>query len=252
MWVYERGTGRAFCTSTSNIAHENYFYALIDANGVIDIDSIEQFLANDVEGPANQIIDKLKMFQPITLDEKQQLARYVTYMYSRVPRYRERIKDSLPQIISERLSMLQNSSKLLKKGSLDPITNDDIDQRIEMVLKTAPDRLEQFLQLPHFYEPIYNVLMNMRWSFLVRQEPPYFLTSDNPFIFTEENGLGNEKAEIIFPLAKNVMLWATWKAKHKFIPITENIMEEVNKIVARNSTRFVFYCEDAEWVYKLV
>jgi hypothetical protein len=92
--------------------------------------------------------------------------------------------------------------------------------------------------------------MNMGWSFLVRQTPPYFLTSDNPFIFTERRGLGNEKAEIIFPVSRSVMLWATWKAKNKFIPLTENITQ-VNRFIARNSTRFVFYCEDVEWIHEL-
>jgi hypothetical protein len=252
VWVYKRGTKRAFCASTSNIAHENYFYALTDASGVTDTDSIEQFLANKVEGPANQVIDKLKMIQPIRLNEKQQLARYITYMYSRVPRYRERIKDNLPRVISERLSKLQKWSELVKDGKVasDPAT-DDIIRRIERVLKSSPDKLEQFISLPQFYGTIYNVLMNMGWSFLVRQEPPYFLTSDNPFIFTERRGLGNEKAEIIFPIAKNVMLWATWKDRNKFIPLNENI-NEVNKIIANNATRFVFYCEEAEWIYKLV
>jgi hypothetical protein len=92
----------------------------------------------------------------------------------------------------------------------------------------------------------------MNWTFLIRETPPYFLTSDNPFIFTERRGLGDEKAEIIFPVSKNVMLWATWKIRDQFLPLAENAIQDVNGFIAGNATRFVFYCEDAVWIYELL
>ena len=245
VWAFEKETKRGFCANTSRVAQERYFYAIKDERGNVDKDSIEQFLANNIEGPAVQVIDKLKRLLPITVDEKLQFAQYITYMFSRVPQYRERI--------SKRLSVFETRIKFAKdQQTISDTSNEDL-QTVERALKYAPDMLKQLLQLPHFFPEIFKALVNMNWAFLTRQEPPYFLTSDNPFIFTERRGLRNEKAEIIFPVSKNVLLWATWKIRDfQFRPLEGDKIQIVNKYIASYATRFLFYFENAAWIYDLL
>jgi hypothetical protein len=255
IWAFERHTKKRFCTSVANIAHENYFYAFRNENGVNDTDSVEQFLANRIEGPANLVINKLRRHETINREEKQQLALYVTLMYSRVPRYRERVKDNLPQVMSEQLSLLKAQLQSAKKQQLisEPFA-ESIFQAVENEFEFAKREPPTPFLLPKFYQVIFEVLINMQWTFLVRQESPYFLTSDNPFVFTERRGLGDEKAEIIFPVSKDVMLWATWKTGTDchFHPIEENVVQFANEFIAGNATRFVFYCEDAAWINEML
>jgi len=251
VWAFDRRSKKAFCASTLNIGHENYFYASKDIHGEIDTDSVETFLANSVEGPANPIIDKVRNIQPINKQEKSVLAKYMAYMLSRVPRYRERIKEKIPQFLEE---LKARTEIEIKKSNISQDSQNRILQTIERELSAALPNLPDGLKHPILHEDIFEILNDMNWLLLSRENSPYFLTCDNPFLFTERRGLLDSEAEIIFPISKSVALLATRNHNKDidYMPVEESFVQQVNKYVALNATRYVYYCEDVVWVHNLL
>jgi len=60
VWVYEKGGSLKFPSKIKNIAHETNYYS----------PEVEKYLANDIEGPANYVIKKIRDCKQITQSEK--------------------------------------------------------------------------------------------------------------------------------------------------------------------------------------
>ncbi len=45
----------------------------------------QQYLADEIEGPANKVLDKIRNREVISDDEKDQIAKYITIMLIRTP-----------------------------------------------------------------------------------------------------------------------------------------------------------------------
>lgn len=82
IWVYEKGSNRKFRTAIKTVANENNRWP----------ESTEEYLANNVEAPAQPVLDKIRNRQPITQSEKEVIAAYMVVMLQRVPRGLERTK----------------------------------------------------------------------------------------------------------------------------------------------------------------
>ena len=96
-------------------------------------------------------------------------------------------------------------------------------------------------------------LAKMNWSFLCRETPPFFLTSDNPFVFTERHGLKSPDGQVIFPVSSKILLWLTWQASSEvqYEAASENGVNELNRHIAGNATRFLFFREYSEYFAKI-
>src|SRR5689334_19887336 len=97
--VYERGKA-PFCTGVIGVAFQNHFYSVVDDEGVRDSDTLENYLADAIEKPANPVIAKLRAGQMITASEKQVLARYISILLTRVPAHRARLKALYPGVVA--------------------------------------------------------------------------------------------------------------------------------------------------------
>lgn len=97
LWAYEKGSGKKFNTQIKSLANINDFYS----------HETEQYLANDIEGPANEVLDKIRGRHLINDDDKNTFAKYMAVMWKRVPRGKEDLKKMAPRIadgIAKKLS----------------------------------------------------------------------------------------------------------------------------------------------------
>ena len=91
VWVYQKGKPRPFQTGLVNVAQEIGYYSA----------EIEQYLANEIEGPAQSVIDKIRQRQLPDRNERIALVRYMAAMLNRVPESKERLQSYAPQVASD-------------------------------------------------------------------------------------------------------------------------------------------------------
>jgi hypothetical protein len=98
IWVYPKNGDHPYVTNIANVALENHFYSTISENNTKDSNTIEDYLAQKIEQPANPVIHKMRHGSNITYKEKRILSKYLMGIFTRVPYNRERVKRSIPNI----------------------------------------------------------------------------------------------------------------------------------------------------------
>src|SRR3954467_14886122 len=71
-------------TGVKGVAFIKNFYTYVDNKG--NKRSIEQDLANKIEGPTVPVLAKVRAMQPVTTEDKEILASYMSVMLTRVPK----------------------------------------------------------------------------------------------------------------------------------------------------------------------
>jgi len=102
VWVYEKGGLLKFQSQVKNIAHETNYYS----------PEVERYLANEIEGPANSVIKKIRDRKQLTQSEKEILAIYMVVILKRVPQSKIRMKKTAPVVIQ---SLQQKWDKEISK-----------------------------------------------------------------------------------------------------------------------------------------
>src|SRR5437588_764638 len=74
-----------FCTGIRGIGYETDFYTITRGDGTKDRNTVEDYLAEQVERPANPVIRRIRNGQLPNAAEKFELARYISVMLTRVP-----------------------------------------------------------------------------------------------------------------------------------------------------------------------
>ncbi|MCI0578864.1 MAG: DUF4238 domain-containing protein [Chloroflexi bacterium] len=246
IWVFDRAGKKFYRTNVRNVAQENYYYYS---------NTIESLLANEVEGPAISVINKVRNVEPLTYKEKILMCKYIMYMYTRVPRYRERVKAILPKVVEEQLDEWKKElEQAQSQGHIPEENTDQILNFIQTVHQQIVANPPKDYLLPRRVGVISFALQHMTWTFLTRSKSPYFLTSDNPFVYTERKGIRPPDGEIIFPISKNVLLWARWQGSNDltYMPAKDSLTMEINGYIGGNATRLVFYPADEEWIRHLM
>jgi hypothetical protein len=260
IYVFRRGEP-PFCTGVKGVAFINDLYTYTDDDG--NKQSIERDLADKIEGPTNEVLDKVRTLQPITMQEKSVLARYISVMLTRVPKHRRRAEALVPEVVEKIRTQLP----------------DILDKRVANVTPSS-EKWEELLAMGHSYLDQYKVeplsrlgvglvsdkyapiIANMTWVFYATTTRRGFLTSDNPVFFFEGFGLVGkdglrDMVEITFPISTKVAIWATWRgipsvADMEYVPAPEPFVVEINRRTVSASLRDVYYASCPRWVRSLV
>jgi hypothetical protein len=159
-------------------------------------DSLEVFLAERVDGPAAQPIDKLSRGEPLSDDERQYIALFLAFQERRVPRMREGVRtfasDMANRLLREWVSrpdQLREAFKESQEVRGREITAERAeelaDQFIEGVtsgaIKIEPTKMP-WLHLVTQATETARVLNDMPWSVVRTPEGVEFITSDAPIV----------------------------------------------------------------------
>ena len=90
IWVYEKNGDLKFQSQVKKVANESNYYE----------PEVENYLSNQIEGPANAVIKKIRERKPINKPDKEKLAIYMIVMYKRVPQSKFRMNG--PQALRRR------------------------------------------------------------------------------------------------------------------------------------------------------
>jgi len=247
IWAFRNGKP-PFMTSIRKIAQEDNFYSR----------EIEKFLANEVEGPANKVIRKIREHQIISQDEKLTLAKYMMVMWKRVPETKGRLIEKAPEVVNPVLGRI--SKELIELRDLYPDKRELIDKRLSEIKEIGDNKIEEIIydswlqSIPPEKTPqSIDALSQMTWRFAIAVDGYYFITSDNPLFFFREMGIGKEKSEVSFPISKDIAVWSTWRTDigEGYFQARSQIVKELNRRTASTSTQFLYSPFPDDWIQLL-
>jgi hypothetical protein len=249
LWVFEKGGSLKFKSGVSNIGHEINYYSA----------EVEQYLANEIEGPANTVINKIRERGHLQESDKEKLATYMVVMLKRVPQSKICMKEMAPDVAKKQQEQWDAEiSKLIAedstKADLLNKRREEIRVNLDIYSKDPPKDFWLSLIPPERTPNIVNVLNKMTWHFLTCDNFPAFLTCDNPVFYFQWLGIGKPESEVTFPISSNIVLWATWRKdlKQWYSQIKSQAIREINRRTVSNAMRFVYHEKDEYWIPKLI
>jgi hypothetical protein len=249
LWAYEKGTGLKFNSQIKNLANITNFYSR----------ETEQYLANDIEEPANTVLDKIRGRHLINDNDKNIFAEYMAVMWKRVPRAKEDLKKMAPRLADDIVEEL--SVELDDIIAKEPAKTEFIEKRRKEINDIAASYAEDppkdiwLENIPPERTPrVVEAINTMTWSFWEFSEQPVFLTCDNPLFYFTGMGVGRPHSEISFPISSHIVLWATWRKDlpNNFIKASTQIVREMNRRTADNASRYIFHSRDEYWIEPFV
>lgn len=250
LFMYFKTTNRVVQTTVRSVANQLRYWS----------DETEKYLANEVENPANPVLDKIKSLQSITQQDRWLLSRYIIAMLKRVPEGRSRILSRSPTEMRETMDRFKTALKVEKE--IDPSKADRIDNIIEQIgslppgfFNKIPKEVWEEIIPPETTRKSLTVFHNMRWIFLTAPKERGFVASDNPVVHTTATGIRPPAGALVFPISQNVALWASWNKEWReggYYPASKEIIDKINYWVVDSATDYVFYSKHKNWVVKLI
>jgi hypothetical protein len=250
IWVYDKKENRRYPTQVRSTANETGFYSTESGST-----HVEQYLANSIENPANPVLIKIRNRQKITQQDKHLLANYMVTMMKRVPQSKEILKQRAP-IVAEEVQAELSETFSTMYGERN--SSDELVQKLEIESKEILDRYvnefpkDVWLKAipPEMTPRLVHCLRTMTWVFLVSDDGPVFLTCDDPVCFFRGMGIDKLESEVTFPISSDIALWLTWRKdllEGYYVP-QKFVLKEINRRVAKNTTRFLYHAMDEEWI----
>ncbi len=185
IWVYDKRDKQKapFQTTPVNIAVEKDYYKLNLYEGDEDTSAVEQHFANKIEGPANAILDKIRMRDKIDAKEKYIMTFYLYSMFKRVPAAKKRAKNIMPGIAD---SVLKEFNQMIDSNTRFSHYTEEAKQSLreygKSFIQQQFDNPSVLYMIPSQSSGVLPVMMKMNWYFLYTSDDQ-FLTCDNP-VFT--------------------------------------------------------------------
>jgi len=250
LWAYEKGTDNKLNTQVKNLANITNFYSR----------DTEQYLANEIEGPANAVLDKIRTRASINDDDRNAFAEYIAVMWKRVPRAKDDLKRMAPRLADKIGNRLNGDlDHAIAEGSRDvkfiESRRREIDDILTKYAEDPPDDIWLENMPPERTPRIVRAIKEMTWVFWESNEAPAFLTCDDPVFYFTEMGIGKRESEISFPISSHIVLWATWRVDLPhggFIEASSQIVKEMNRRTAHNAGRYIFHSRDENWIQSFI
>jgi predicted SnoaL-like aldol condensation-catalyzing enzyme len=264
IWVYERGLPyrpgymkKGFYNpcqrpvTATGFKWDYYAFEKPDGSGW-DYATYENALEK-IEVAAKPAIQRLRRHELVEGDDRTAMAIYITVMMKRVPRRREWADEKWPDFIRE----FEEGAKVFEQ--LDAHERDTDPSNTKRLANIARMRAEytglmdQYKSadsIPrHILLPILTsqkskippALCDMTWRLLVSDNNDFFLTSDNPLWFDEEQGIRNQRLEVSFPISSDAALVLSRRAVAEGVfGAGRHVVEEVNRRSATRATRYLY------------
>lgn len=162
LWAHDKDKIRTFKTQPKAVANETEMYT----------DELEQHLANAVEDPALESIERIRRRLPLRHKDRDPLAAYIVALWKRVPSGRDRIAGHIPSLAEEirkdvhgKLDVIANSDPDLSEKT--KAKKDEVDAIIASYKASPPDYFWHHTLKTASTPRVIEALSSMRWTFLV-------------------------------------------------------------------------------------
>jgi len=246
VWMYDKKTENFVKVNPKEVAQERNYYT----------DEIEKSLANEVESPANKVINKLLCRESLEEEERTVLSLYMFTMATRGPRQREKLQQDAPNFLNEVVEEIR--VEIAEAVELHGWNEDLRDSKLAELESTKtkflvnpPPKYVKLMKTPFFSKNILALVHNMRWHILRAPSDMFFVTCDTPAHIFECYGVGTPKSELTFPISKEVALVGECQNNCGLSydgVTTPQIVKEINRRVLSHAKRFVFAPKDQDWI----
>ncbi|WP_115005336.1 DUF4238 domain-containing protein [Xanthomonas campestris] len=243
LWGHDLIEGRSFPTQVKSVANETEMYT----------EELESHLANVVEGPAQDVIDRIRNRIPLRTGDRELFASYVIAMWQRVPAGRNRVAGHIPQLAEnirvqaiQQLNAIANAEpELAEKAEK---RKEEVNQIISSYKKNPPDYFWHHTLKSGATQRTIQGLMSMEWYFLVTTGEN-FMTCDNPVFFFESEGIAADQAELSMPLGSEICFWARRARSNRpqYFSAERSTVLELNRRSAHNTRRFLYTRQESPW-----
>ena len=275
VYVYDRAKGdkgEIRYQTTIKVAHENHFYTYQTRKGTKG--NLEDLLGQ-IEGDTAAVIEKVKRERTITPEDKEKLALFVGFLYSRTPAFKAKTQEMTTKAGEKiarmmfRMTPKERIRKFLKGKEGKDYTDKELDDLIDFGVN--PKRSRIVFKYPQGWwirtmlemgTEAAKVFFGMDWLFLFTSQPYAFITSDNPFLLIPPEdydrfwgvGLITPKARKVIPLRSDMCLMMGDLSENpvvKFVDTTKEFFKSINIYTLLGSERFCFSPEEGK-LQKLV
>lgn len=244
IWVYDKRPNRApTCKSVRSIAYAPAYYAQERDDGSLDTDTLEKGLSVNIDTKAAEFLSSLEPLRKsrfdLTKDQEGLLAFFIGLSLTRVPSFRDGLRDVYSQIAQHTAELV--APKLWKgPGDAPKFT------------ATA----KEWVTLDHMVESagqIAESLLTKEWHFFRSPADTFFITSDNPVVF---HGVApaHPGCEVFMTLTKNLVVVCTPRKTGARFPIFDAPKQQVrsmNATIARAAKNRIFASENSDGLDRL-
>ncbi|KEZ96760.1 hypothetical protein A11M_0113715 [Xanthomonas vasicola pv. vasculorum NCPPB 895] len=244
VWGHDVRARRSFRTQVKSLANETGMYT----------EELEKHLANVVEGPAQDVIDRARKRLKLRDEDREVLAAYIIAMWQRVPAGRKRVAGHIPSLaetikmqVVQQLDAIAASEPDLSEAATR--RKEEVGRIISAYKEDPPDYFWHHTLKSGATPRTVQGLLSMNWHFLVSPGES-FITCDNPTFFFESVGIAAHESELSFPLSSEVCFWANRanSGRPQYFTTDRSIVLELNRRSAHNTQRFIYTREEAPWV----
>jgi hypothetical protein len=195
---------------------------------------------------ADSVLVKVRKQEPITLAEKETLARYIGLMMRRLSRRDEQARPRMTKILANsRMHAL--ARELAYMGNFAKARElMEAMERLQTHDGTTSLLRESMLME---FDDVHAAMMRIPWRFAIAAPGRYFVTTDDPVVFDRHQGLGNSPL-FTFPLSSSVMLDAWWMHTQDLAYAQLSVAEtrHLNAMVISQSDKVIYSPQPDQWV----
>ena len=222
------------------------------------LEELESRLNNEIEQPFNAVLECIAAGGVIEPSHIEAIARYVLTMYRRVPKGRTRSTAAAHDVMAtvqkrtladiDRLEQLDpGASALADQGRA------NVSEIFTRLRSQDTEWLWQETLLPERLPNAVRVLSGMTWECWHAPGGKQLIIGDSPILFDESSGIGQPRAELIFPIRSDAALVATWRIgpRWQHRKLTAQQSKAINLRTAQSADRWVFAQRNEQWVMAL-
>lgn len=189
-----------------------HFYT-VDVDGKNDY-TIENIMAREVETLYDPVICKIENKEPLTVEDKLNLATFIAFQYLRTPTRRNNYNHMIERFQKDRNKIIFELKKV--NGQLDHLGEKEIEKTGEIIMNEDYDvnvsKHESLNFMLNHVGEMSLMLSNHNLLILEASKKSEFITSDNPYCMIKENwedkwrGYGIVNTVKYFPLTPKYLL----------------------------------------------
>jgi len=251
-WVYDKEGGEPRAQTPINTGIERHLYG---------DDYIEGKVFSPIESIAKPIMDRwLKARSRIRESEIPQMANFLAFIHTRVPRNIEVVREvgaammtSLmqefaknPKEIEKYLSRSKKEKGKEKIQSVEEMQNilKNSEENFQVSMSKKPAMAMSLL----LTDEVISQLLNMNWCLCRAPHDSFFITCDSPLVCfvlekkgmaTLGGGFGMPNAEVTFPLSPDKCLYLDRKHTQPYRAVSKKMVREINRRTAWIAERFI-------------
>jgi hypothetical protein len=265
LWVYEKGNAQPFRSTPENTGFQKHYYGFEKPDGTRDTNTIEDMYSK-VEQSAAKVIAKIANRETIDGQAKANLAYFVAFQITRVPRFRKHVeavdREAVKHVAHrlatdpEHFASVKRSYEEEKGKPLD-CTFDEykefVERGMEVIIKPESS-LPMALLLP---QTMWRTIAEMKWQYVIAPWRQKFITTDSPVFYCNprrpsadvfDTGLMDRNVELTVPLTREVALVARWSGKEGYTKANDSQVKRLNRQSILGCSRFVFSGADESWI----